>query len=608
MKLLCSIRPVAAGRRGNLLIWAAFTSMAVLAATMISVSVATSSKRVADANARRAAASRIAEAGATEAADALRESLMNQVPPPEQGTLALQSGSATYTIEAVSPVELRVDDSGLTGTDQLFRIESWADVDGSSARSRRLVVGRVVPIFQYALVHEHDLIFFNPAPLVINGPVHTNGDLYILTRMPLEFDTNRVRVAGDLHLRAPYVGWYEGTQWWWEEQSVQPTFRRWVVDPFDPTEPEKHVPLPTKIALAKQGIPSASGLDASFAGWDANGDGLFDHVSDVPPLAVAALDYFSEPSGYAGGEGYTLQTQAHGEHEVLLPPLASMDRMVEGDDLVYDGASSQWIAAAPGEGTHSWGPLYREAGLRIVALDAGGYQATTDAGLDVTAAIAAAITVGTIYDARQAEGSGVKLANLVIDLEKLGQSGHFPANGLLHLSGETSGEGTELQGFQLSKGKELAGPLTVVSPDAVYIHGDYNTVDYQPAAVLADAVNLLSNSWAGTKKAGTLPVASDTTYNVALVLGDGEPTATKSNGGAVNLARYHEDWRNKKASIHGSIVCTGFSRKATGTFVLGGDYYYAPNRQWTFDERFMDIDQLPPFTPSYVDVFDAAIW
>jgi len=118
----------------------------------------------------------------------------------------------------------------------------------------------------------------------------------------------------------------------------------------------------------------------------------------------------------------------------------------------------------------------------------------------------------------------------------------------------------------------------------------------------------LSKAWNGKKAPGKLPTAKDTTYNVALVLGDSEPGPKNMNGGAVNLARYHEDWRGFEAKIVGSIVCPGWSRKATGKFVLGSDHYHAPNRTWVFDERFTDPNTLPPFTPSYVSLLEAAVW
>jgi hypothetical protein len=87
----------------------------------------------------------------------------------------------------------------------------------------------------------------------------------------------------------------------------------------------------------------------------------------------------------------------------------------------------------------------------------------------------------------------------------------------------------------LKNGSELAADVTLVSDGPVYIQGDYNTVDKKGAAVIADAVNLLSNSWDNSKGYGSLPTASETDYNVALVTGSYESVPGRYNGGFENL-------------------------------------------------------------------------
>lgn len=596
-------------RRGSLLVWTAFIAMAVLATTLVSVSMSGSASRLANANARRVTAEQVAVATAEEAASQIRQALMIDGDVPAAGELELSTGLGTYTIEAVGPTSTSVAESGLTSMDQLFRIEAFGVHEGTRARTRRLVVGRQVPIFQYALIHEHDLIFWNPAPLEIDGPVHTNENLYILSRRDLTFNTNVVRAVDKIELRAPFNDWYGAWEDWWHRQAVNPRIRQWVADPFDSSEPEVYSVLETRDALADDGIDSESGLDSNFtAGHDANSDGDFDDMSDLPPYAVEALDRFGPPDGYTDGEGVTLATEEHGDHRVVLPPLESFEMYVGGDELVWDDGEDAYVPAPPGvEGTHALGPMYAKAGLAIIATKTQKFVAYAD-GVDVTEELEDAIDQGKLFDARQAEGTGTRIRNLTIDLEELAETGFWPDNGLLYLAGEDSGEGTSLRGFQLSNGATLASDLTVVTPDALYIHGDYNTEESKSAAVMADAINLLSNAWDGKKNPSKLPRAESTTYRTAMILGDTEARADYQNGGAVNLARYHEDWRGETATIEGSIVCLGWSRKATSPWKLGGDYYHAPSRVWKFDRNFTDPALLPPFTPTFVEVVDAAIW
>lgn len=608
MRLLRHARAGAKTRRGTLLVWAAFASMAIFAACLVSVSVATSTKRVAEAKLGRANAQRLASAAALDATEVLRQALSQETAVPPNGELTLTSGFGRWTIQAIGAETEAMDASGLSSYDQLFTIESFGTHERYTARERRMVVGKRVPLFQFALVHEHDLTFFNPAPLRINGPVHTNGNLNILSRRDLVFDTNHIRIAGQLRLRAPWDDWYNGSQTWWEEQSVDPEVRRWVQDPFDTSEPSQFENLLTKHSLSKVGADTTSGTDSDFLGYDANADDDFDDLLDLPPFAALALERFGPPDGYKDGSGHTLLTQEHGENSVLLPPLESFDMFVPGDEYALDEKTGVYLAVEPGTGTHSKGAFHKNAGLAILSNPKGTYVAYDADGNDVTEKVKSAVVVSSLYDARQAAGSGTPVQNTRIDLAELKASGCFPENGLLYVAGEGSGTGTDVKGFQLTAGAELAGPLTVVSPDTIYIHGDFNTKSKQPAAVMADAVGLLSNAWDGTKSAGKLPLATSTTYNVALVLGDSEPGPKNMNGGAVNLARYHEDWRGQTARIVGSIVCPGWSRKATGKFVLGSDHYHAPNREWVFDQDFTKSDQLPPYTPSYVLLDEAAVW
>ncbi|NIP60747.1 MAG: hypothetical protein GWM92_20195, partial [Gemmatimonadetes bacterium] len=38
-------------------------------------------------------------------------------------------------------------------------------------------------------------------------------------------------------------------------------------------------------------------------------------------------------------------------------------------------------------------------------------------------------------------------------------------------------------------------PLSVATHYPIYVQGDYNAVDWKPAAVMGDAITMLSNAW-----------------------------------------------------------------------------------------------------------------
>ena len=73
---------------------------------------------------------------------------------------------------------------------------------------------------------------------------------------------------------------------------------------------------------------------------------------------------------------------------------------------------------------------------------------------------------------------------------------------------------------------------------------------------MADAVNLLSNAWTGNKQPGTLPEATETTFNTAVVTGIHESSVGSYNGGFENLPRFHENWSGIECHINGAFVNT----------------------------------------------------
>jgi hypothetical protein len=188
----------------------------------------------------------------------------------------------------------------------------------------------------------------------------------------------------------------------------------------------------------------------------------------------------------------------------------------------------------------------------------------------------------------------------------LAATGLHPSNGLIYLGAPGIGPENDLKHFRLTNGSELAGPLSVASDATVQVHGDYNTVDKQPAAVMADQVNLLSNAWNNSKTKGKLPKATATSYNLSVFSGETDAAgggSSDGNGGYHNVLRYHENWSGVTCRIRGSTVIPMISSHFPAWFQGGGHFYNAPNRDFGFDpDLIADEDNLPPFTPLGVDI------
>jgi len=191
-----------------------------------------------------------------------------------------------------------------------------------------------------------------------------------------------------------------------------------------------------------------------------------------------------------------------------------------------------------------------------------------------------------------------------IDVGALTACGVMPTNGILYTS-PRPGSPVKGEGIRLVNGAELPKQgLTVLSDTPLYIQGNYNTVNKVPAAVLADAVTVLSNNWEknGYDKKGkddrdTRPAAA-TTVNAAFATGPShESELGKENGQVNNLIRFLEDWKGVDMTYKGSLVAMWHSQVATEWFRVNtpDPYYRPPNRIWAYETLF-DTNP-PPGTP-----------
>jgi Tfp pilus assembly protein PilX len=191
-------------------------------------------------------------------------------------------------------------------------------------------------------------------------------------------------------------------------------------------------------------------------------------------------------------------------------------------------------------------------------------------------------------------------------------------------------------------GASYYGGFTVASENPVYIQGDYNSnaadttwasppVDktgMAAAAVIADTVTLLSNSWddrvsmLGTPgntsptNLGNRPTTS-TYYRVAIAAGKnmtftypaawpeaGGEDDIGTDGGIHNFLHLLENWGSGGVTENykGSLASLYYSTYNTGFFKCCTAVYGVPNRNFYFDADFSVPAGLPPGTPMFRDV------
>ena len=166
--------------------------------------------------------------------------------------------------------------------------------------------------------------------------------------------------------------------------------------------------------------------------------------------------------------------------------------------------------------------------------------------------------------------------------------------------------------------------FTVASQNPIYTLGNYNTTINGttfalglgsttngcsvPAAILADALTILSPSWTDAKSTASEPTrnASSMTFNAALVIGNIPSTGTTAynfSGGVHNVTRFLENWSGDTLTLNPSIVVLFASQIATNQFIMPysssqtDGYYNPPTRNWGFDTTYYSPNKQPPGVP-----------
>lgn len=142
-----------------------------------------------------------------------------------------------------------------------------------------------------------------------------------------------------------------------------------------------------------------------------------------------------------------------------------------------------------------------------------------------------------------------------------------------------------------------------------------------PAAVLGDAVNILSNSWDDSFSDSGIGSrdASGTTVNAAIISGvvpsgakdnRGEFAYNRYSGGAENYPRFLEDWSGVVFCYHGSMIMAFESEQAYYGWKGTGTVYNAPKRYWFHEDGFktitingIPVNNPPPLLPTRVFTF-----
>jgi hypothetical protein len=511
--------------------------------------------------------------GATEQGNKeLIEAATDGAPIPTAGTFTVNGLTSDYTITPIGDQKIGSAIEGLKSLEQMYSISASSEINGMHKRVEKLVNVTQIPLFQFAIFYDNDLEMLPGPSLTIHGPIHSNGNLYLGAGATLTLDTQYVRAVGHVY-RA-------------RKDSGEPTTG--IVD-IKVYGENKYAKMESQKSLA---VASTSGYDSAFLGFDKNGDGDYFDKGDISSWTLGALDLWKG----------TVRSAEHASKEIAAPEGATIKYYLNTPgtgNFDYDSVTKKYTEVPIGEGDYVKGMYHENADIVIADghfYQKDGTEITSWPDVDGDGTPDSPISEGTFYDAR--ETCYVKTTD--IDLDILGKSGYWPANGLLYAV-RTDATVEQPNGIRLKNGSVLAGALSVATEDPLYTWGDYNTGDgthpQQPAAIMTDAMNVLSSKWDDTKSAGDLPHAQPTKLNVCVMTG-GTPTMEGGyNGGFENLPRFHELWTGSPAEIRGSFIYTWESQIAKAPWAYGGDRYQALSRDWDYWKALDDPNFLPPFSP-----------
>lgn len=411
-------------------------------------------------------------------------------------------------------------------------------------------MSRDVPLFQFAAFYDKDLEILPDTAMTIEGPIHSNGDLYLGATSSLDIGYP-VTVAGSL---------YRGRKD--SDTCLAGPVR--VADPDDLTE----------LPICSSGREHI--VQSDLTAWN-----MMVNV-DVTPLTVPPATTLDPVAGATYWDRADLR--------VVLDLNAAPAIEVRNADGSTDAAATAVLGACAAA-SHTATMYNQREALTIQMLD-----------IDLQPLIDCAhvsVLMGGGKDLDDDTDGGL--------VWYFGVDG--PDSAVPNGYGVRIANGAEL--VSTVPGAPAIEGLTIATDQALYVKGDFNFVNKKPAAFLADSLNVLSNGWNDANS--TLALASRPALATAIYAailagtdttggaeGDAGQDAGGYNGGLENFIRLHENWAGTTLSFRGSFVSLFAPRHVDGAWVPGAPYYTAPIRDWVYDDDFDEAAFLPPLSPAFV--------
>jgi hypothetical protein len=451
----------------------------------------------------------------------------------------------------------------------------------------------LTPLFQYAIFYDRDMELFPGANFIVGGRVHSNGKIYTGTSASITF--------------SDYVSYVGGLS-----NQYHP------LDPRAPGSPGSTITYNKGTTVTTREDPPGSGV-ADLTDVNTNNDGTRELI-EIPDSWQTDANSGQRLYNKAGLKVLVNSSSSAltAGSAVTVPANSRVFLTADGTAIPASDPLASYLATMFSTGSMQ---DYREGSAVTTtdvdvskvntAYDAGGLPQTVPSSSNWpnNSSVPSALKNQAIPDALR----GKSLWNGVLYVADIANSSTHRA-GLKIVNGTNLPDGT-------NSSSPTAG-LTIVSDNAAYIVGDYNTggtppVDsgssavtannyaagytVKPAAVIADAITVVSSSWISGNYNSTASLSSrpaaNTTINTAMISGVVSSDGTAYSGGVENYIRLLENWSGHRLTYYGSMINLFESKQSTAHWQNTGVYYNAPTRNWYFDVNFLDPNKLPPGTP-----------
>ena len=418
-----------------------------------------------------------------------------------------------------------------------------------------------ISIFQFGVFYEGNLEIHPGAQMSFVGPVHGNNNIYLSTDSSLQFNSYVTAAGSIYHKRlegtTPSGGqvYFKDSEGFYQPMNI---YGIWL---------DSDHPFWTQGALLR---------------WDGN-----------VRSEVHQTQYLSIPIPGA-------ETNAH----VIVEKPVTNDASDVSESKYYNKASLKILDD---------GKLYGSSNTGQTTVD---YYIADIENLDWI------IMTNSFWNGRQ----GYMINPVDIDMDKFNDwiltnappafTNNSPNAGIMYLS-RSNLEGSA---FRIINGSKipvsLSKGLSIASPNAMYIKGNYNNIQKRPCSILSDSLTVLSEKWNDKYNDGTYSKqkAGETIVNAAIMTGNvstDEGDRDSYSGGLENFPRFLEDWSSIKFYYTGSLVCLWNSICETevwkGYQNNNNNYYNPPTRIWQYDTAFSNPNTTPPGTPN-IHVFEVALW